>query len=138
MQPESSTKKGSRHPGGARILVVDDEDALRDVVCEMLESLGYRTIQAKGADDAMAHMQQTAPDLVLTDIMMPNADGFALIRRMRANDALAEIPIVVLSARATSESRDAAARMGADAFMPKPFTSLELERIVRSFLDEPI
>lgn len=117
------------------ILVVDDEDALRDVVCEMLEALGYRTLQANGADDALLLMRENPPDLVLTDIMMPNADGFTLIRRMRSNEALASIPIVVLSARATSETRDSATRIGADAFMPKPFTSHELEEVVRGFID---
>jgi CheY-like chemotaxis protein len=137
MRLESSPPSAKRHSEDRHILVVDDEDALRDVVCEMLESLGYRTLPAKSADDAMAQMEQTTPDLVLTDIMMPNADGFALIRRMRANEKLMGIPIVVLSARATSESRDAATRIGADAYMPKPFTSIELERIVRSFLDDP-
>jgi two-component system alkaline phosphatase synthesis response regulator PhoP len=137
MQSDTPSGMKHRYPEEMEIIVVDDEDALRDVVCEMLEALGYRTFQAKSAYDAMVYMEHRTPALVITDIMMPNADGFALIRRMRANDALAEVPIVVLSARATSESRDAATRIGADAFMPKPFTSLELERIVRSFLDDP-
>jgi CheY-like chemotaxis protein len=119
------------------ILVVDDEDALRDVVCEMLEALGYRTLQANCADDAMRVLDEISPDLVLTDIMMPNADGFTLIRRMRSNNALASIPIIVLSARATFESRDSATRMGASAFVPKPFTSLELEEVVRRFIEIP-
>lgn len=124
-------------PEDLTILVVDDEDALRDVVCEMLEALGYHTLQANSADDAMGVMDEVFPDLVLTDIMMPNADGFALIRRMRSNDALSSIPIIVLSARATSESRDSATRMGASAFVPKPFTSLELEEVVRRFIKPP-
>jgi CheY-like chemotaxis protein len=116
------------------ILVVDDEVAFCDVVCEILESAGYRAQSAMHVNEAYQFIDQENPDLILTDVMMPDIDGLSFIRELKANSDFAAIPTVVVSACTTPEDTQKALQAGAVKVLPKPFSSDDLETLVRSLL----
>ncbi len=109
----------------ARILLADDNADMRDYVKRLLSSRFEVETVANGVA-AMRAVQAKAPDLVLTDVMMPEMDGFELLRRLRSNPATQEIPIILLSARAGKESRIEGLEIGADDYLTKPFSAREL------------
>jgi signal transduction histidine kinase len=112
-------------PLTARILVVDDNADLRDYLTRVLAR--YWTVDtAVDGEIALATVRDHRPDVILTDVMMPNLDGFGLVARLRATEATAEIPVIMLSARAGEESRVEGLQAGADDYLIKPFSAREL------------
>ncbi len=106
-------------PSECRILVVDDDRAIRQALSELLEDEGYQVVGARHGQDALAILNaMPAPNLILLDLNMPVMDGFAFRAAQQADPDLQAIPVAVISAgeRATS-----AARLNAAAFIPKPF-----------------
>lgn len=120
-------------PAGPAVLVVDDEPAFCTVVCEILRTYGFTAYPALNARQAIALLGDLTPDLILTDVMMPDVDGLSMIRRLRSHPELSEIPTIVLSAKSEPEDLHAAFEAGADACLPKPFTAQELHDLVRRF-----
>jgi len=121
---------------GARILVVDDDRDSRELVCELLRAAGANVHVAASADDAMRAAIAALPDLVVSDIAMPDRDGYALVAELRAaikRDA-APLRVVALTAYGRDEDRAAAARAGFDAHLTKPVDPSELVRTVRRLL----
>lgn len=118
----------------ATILIVDDE--LRS--CRLLELLlqpeGYKTQTAANGERALAAITQCAPDLILLDAMMPGMDGFQLARILKASEATASIPIIMLSARSDDDARLAGLNAGAEEFLTKPVGRAELWLRVRNML----
>jgi signal transduction histidine kinase len=107
------------------VLVVDDNADMRDYLARTLAR--YFTVEtAVDGEDALGALQRLRPDVILTDIMMPRLDGFGLVARLRASDATADIPVIMLSARAGEESRIEGLRAGADDYLVKPFSAREL------------
>jgi CheY-like chemotaxis protein len=100
-------------------LVVDDEPDLRFLLRRIFERAGYEVVEASHGSDALASVHASLPDLVVTDIMMPVMDGVELIRRLRADPATAEIPILA----ASGDSQLAGA---ADVVLPKPYQQGQL------------
>jgi CheY-like chemotaxis protein len=119
------------------ILLVDDELTFCAVMAEILESFGYTVIQAHDAQQAIEVLDRLDPDLILTDVMMPDLDGLSLIRHLRNGNSHHNVPIVVISAKATPGDIDAARQAGADACLPKPFSVQELHTTLDSFLAAP-
>lgn len=115
----------------ARILVVDDDAAIRSSLAQQLGEQGYGVIVAAEGADGAQQFDRERPDLVLTDLAMPVADGFALIRHVRA---AGETPIVVLSVRGGDVDKVRALDLGADDFVVKPFSTPELLARVRAHL----
>jgi len=115
----------------ARILVVDDEPQITRVLRTMLSSHGYVVHTASDGDEALEIMRQWTPDLVITDLAMPNLDGVELCRRVREKSAL---PIIVLSVREEEKTKVAALDAGADDYVTKPFSPDELLARVRAML----
>jgi CheY-like chemotaxis protein len=113
------------------ILVIDDEPALRSVLCTMLEVFGYRVIEAGSAMFALSVLDEIKPDLILTDVMMPDMDGLTLIRRLRSEPAWAGIPALVISAKTTMDDKMAAETAGASGFLSKPFSATDLKAALR-------
>ncbi len=105
------------------ILVVDDEPAIREYICENLEVRGYTTTQAGSGMEALAHFQSGKIDLVLLDIMMPHMDGFETCRRLRQ---ASDVPIIMLTALEEEQDKVRALDLGADDFISKPFGIHEL------------
>jgi CheY-like chemotaxis protein len=116
------------------ILVVDDEDDTREFVRSLLEQNGAHVIVAASAADAIASVQRDLPDLLLSDLGMPDEDGFSLIRRVRAlpSDRGGQIPSVALSAYARSEDRTRAMLAGFQNHVPKPVVPNELLAVLAS------
>ncbi len=108
------------------ILLADDNTDMRDYLKRILSEQGYNVEAVADGMAALAAIEQQVPDLVLTDIMMPQLDGLGLLQKLRANSTTKEIPIILLSARAGSESLVEGLSTGADDYLIKPFSAREL------------
>jgi two-component system, OmpR family, KDP operon response regulator KdpE len=113
------------------ILVVDDESQITRVLKTTLTSLGYGTRVAGDGDEAVQIMKDWSPDLVITDLSMPNMDGLALCRHIRGQS---RIPIIVLSVKGEERTKVEALDCGADDYVTKPFSTQELLARVRAAL----
>ena len=112
--------------GGKRILLADDNADMRGYVERLLTQAGYRV---EAVPDGLAAAERAAiapPDLVLSDVMMPRLDGFGLLERLRGDEATADLPIILLSARAGEEESIEGLEAGADDYLVKPFSAREL------------
>lgn len=116
-----------------RILVADDNADMRQYVVRLLADR-YRVVAVPDGEAALMAVRQQTPDLVISDIMMPRLDGFALLRELRADPGTSGIPVVLLSARAGEESRVEGMEAGADDYLIKPFSARELLARVSSHL----
>lgn len=114
-----------------RILVVDDDDSIRTTLAQHLRTEGFETVDAPDGVAGVERFGATKPDLVLTDLAMPHADGFDLIRRIRTQS---ETPIIVLSVRGGDADKVRALDLGADDYVIKPFSAPELLARVRAQL----
>jgi DNA-binding response OmpR family regulator len=130
------TEEKATSPAAAasKILVVDDEALIRDMLREVLEGDGYRVITAADGRDALPMALNEKPDLILSDIRMPKLDGLTLCKALRVNPETKSIPIVMLTSYNTSEHMEAAMAAGADDFLPKPLNVEEIRIRVRSLL----
>jgi two-component system response regulator MprA len=116
----------------ARILIVDDEPAVREALTRSLEFEGYEVDTAKDGQDALQQLETEHPDLILLDVMMPVLDGLAAARRIRAKGDT--VPILMLTARDAVGDRIVGLDNGADDYLPKPFAGDELLARVRALL----
>lgn len=114
-----------------RILVVEDDPAIRDVLRALLESERFRFIEAATAERAQIEARAHQPDLLLVNLGLPDQDGLVVIRRVRS---WSPVPIIVLSARTLEEQKIAAFDAGADDYVAKPFSAPELLARVRAAL----
>ena len=114
-----------------RILVVDDDAAIRSSLAQQLGQQGYGVLLAVDGVDGAKRFDAEHPDLVLTDLAMPNADGFALIKHMRS---IGDTPVIVLSVRFGDSDKVRALDLGADDYVVKPFSTPELLARVRAQL----
>ncbi|SAK51313.1 sensor kinase/response regulator fusion protein [Caballeronia temeraria] len=117
-----------------RVLVVDDNADLRDYMRRMLIAAGHDVSVAADGEDALAIARAVHPDVIVSDVMMPRLDGFALVRALREDDVLRKTPVVMLSARAGEEARVDGLEAGADDYLTKPFSARELLARVASNL----
>ncbi len=109
-----------------RVLVIDDEPAIRLICREVLEAHGFLVREAEDGPAALSEARRFRPDLVLVDVMMPGMDGFELSQRLRAERETALVPIIFVSARGQTSDKVRAFKLGADDYMVKPFDSAEL------------
>ena len=116
---------GAREGARPRIVWADDNTDMRQYVARLL-SEHYDVEAVADGEAALAAARRQAPDLVLTDVMMPNMDGFELLRELRATPGLKQVPVVMVSARAGEESRIVGLEAGADDYLIKPFSAREL------------
>ena len=117
-------------PGSAHILVVDDEQMVREVVARYLEREGFR-VTAVGDGQAAIRALTAAPDLIVLDLMLPKVDGLEVLRRARATT---ESAVIMLTARGTTDDRIAGLDLGADDYVAKPFSPRELVARVHAVL----
>lgn len=121
-----------------KILVVDDEPFNVDFLGQELDDLGYDVATASNGLEALERVHALRPDLVLLDIMMPVLDGFAVLERLKADDATRDVPVVVISAVNDLASIVRGIRGGADDWLPKPFEPVLLEARMRSGLERKL
>jgi CheY-like chemotaxis protein len=119
----------------ATILLCDDEEVLRHLVRATLDNGEYSIVEAADGDEALELARRTSPDLIVLDMMMPGRTGLDVLRDLRAEPKFATTPVVMLTARARSSDREAAAESGADRYLAKPFSPLELISVVEELLD---
>lgn len=133
--PVTETEIGNS--GKPIIVVAEDNADVADLLCSQLEPF-YEVVAARDGVEALKHAGEIIPDLVITDVMMPNMDGMALARAIRANDLTAHIPIIMVTARVTEQDRIEGIKAGADAYLVKPFNTEELLTRVAKLLEQRI
>lgn len=133
--PVTETEIGNS--GKPIIVVAEDNADVADLLCTQLEPF-YEVVAARDGVEALKHAGEIIPDLVITDVMMPNMDGMALARAIRANDLTAHIPIIMVTARVTEQDRIEGIKAGADAYLVKPFNTEELLTRVAKLLEQRI
>ncbi|MFN5513438.1 MAG: response regulator [Cyanobacteriota bacterium] len=117
------------------LLLVDDEPGVRESVQAFLEDSGeFRVQAASNATEAWEYLQRHLPALVITDLMMPQVDGYQFLAQLRADPRFADLPVVFLTARGMTMDRIQGYQAGCDAYLSKPFDPDELEAIVKNLL----
>lgn len=115
-----------------KILFVEDETFLVDMMKERLELNGYEMVAAYDGEEGLKKVEQEKPDLIILDSMMPKLDGFTVCRRVKADPKTKNIPVIIISAADRTELAKKSLSSGADDFLVKPYESEELlERIVK-------
>jgi DNA-binding response OmpR family regulator len=129
---ESAVSVGLAHPG--RILVIDDDPTVAEVVAGYLTRAGHQVERAADGDRGLALARAHRPDLLVLDLMLPGIDGLEVLRRVRADEGGAELPVVLLTAKGDEADRILGLELGADDYVTKPFSPRELVLRVRSVL----
>jgi DNA-binding response OmpR family regulator len=120
-----------------RVLVVDDDDVIRQLICLNLELEGFEVYQASDGLDALAKVREVDPAVVTLDIMMPKLDGWDAAARLRSDPETAHVRVVLLSARAQEADLKRGSRLGVDFYLTKPFDPDELVAVVRRLAETP-
>ncbi|HEV7822738.1 MAG TPA: response regulator [Burkholderiales bacterium] len=118
----------------SRILIVDDEPAIVLSIEFLLQNEGYETAVARNGSEALQHAASFRPQLVVLDVMLPEIDGFEVCRQLRADPAQAGVKILLLSARGRAAEIERGVRLGADAYITKPFATRDLVASIRDLL----
>lgn len=118
----------------AKILLADDEPELRLLLSVTLGLEHYEILEASTGTDALAMAQQQHPDLVLLDVRMPDLNGLEVCRRIKGDAALQHIPVVMISVLAMPSDRESARAAGADCYITKPFSPLQLVEVVQALI----
>ena len=121
----------------AKILVVDDETLLRTMLSDALELAGHTVVVAVNGQDALACAKDDPPDCILLDVMMPGLDGYETCERLKADPALAAIPVLLVSATTDLRVVDRAEQVGAVGVLPKPVPDEQLQHAVAMALATP-
>jgi twitching motility two-component system response regulator PilH len=119
-------------PAAGSILVVDDDDGLREFLRVNLELEGYAVREAGSAEEGLRALEQEPPDLILLDVMMPRVDGWDMLRRVQERHGVDAIPVIMYSGKV--EEADVAEQRGARAFIGKPFDPTQLLQATKQLL----
>lgn len=119
----------------AQLLLVDDEPGLREAVKDYLQESGFNVQVASNAREGWDLMQQNTPDLVISDIMMPQVDGYQFLKQLRDDPRFKALPVIFLTAKGMTSDRIQGYQARCDAYLPKPFDPDELVAIVENLLD---
>jgi chemosensory pili system protein ChpA (sensor histidine kinase/response regulator) len=121
--------------GKKQILVVDDDPLIVKILREPLEREGYNVRVASHGLEALQEVKNNRPDLIILDILMPMLDGFKVARLLKFDKRFKDIPIIVLTSRATEGERKMGQQVGANEFLYKPFRYPQVLDVVRRYLD---
>lgn len=125
-----------------RVAVIEDESRVQAVLVDVLEAAGYRAVPFGNGAEALRHLPDLAPDLILLDMLMPEMDGFAFLAWLRADPRSARVPVVIVSAIAESLApaldRRAAEQLGVTGIFPKPFDTGAILEHVRRTIGQPV
>jgi DNA-binding response OmpR family regulator len=117
-----------------RVLVVDDDPDIAELVCRYLEKAGFAAERIASGRDALAVAIEKPPDAIVLDLMLPQVDGLEICRTLRSNDRTAAVPIIMVTARGEESERIVGLEIGADDYLSKPFSPNELVARVRALL----
>jgi signal transduction histidine kinase/AraC-like DNA-binding protein len=121
--------------GKAKILVVEDSEDVRAHLLDNLEDQ-FTMLEAVDGEEGLSLATETIPDIIITDLMMPKMDGVELCKRLKSDERTSHIPVIMLTAKATVESRIEGLETGADAYMTKPFNMQELQTRLKSLIEQ--
>ena len=134
-QSGGTTPSGRMSNGGPRtILIVDDDPRLREFVRVNLEMEGYTVREAGSAEEGLAALEAEPPDLILLDVMMPQVDGWEMLRRMQERHGVGSIPVVMFSGKVDEDEMRGATARGAQGFIGKPFNPQQLIESTKQLL----
>jgi DNA-binding response OmpR family regulator len=117
-----------------RVLVIDDDPAALRLTGYIFERAGYEVYEAANGIEGLAKAQEVKPDLVILDVMMPDMSGLEVCQRLRAQPAMAQLPIIMLSAKGQVDDKISGFQAGADDYVPKPVAPEELLVRARALL----
>ena len=129
-----SSGPGAREQAGPAVLVVDDDDRMREYMRASLELEGYSVREAGSAEEGLAALEQEPPDLILLDVMMPKVDGWEMLRRVQEQHGVGSIPVVMFSGKTDEASEEEAKARGARGFIGKPFDPRQLIESTKQLL----
>jgi excisionase family DNA binding protein len=129
-----SSSRGTPLRGGPVILIVDDDARLREFVRVNLEMDGYSVREAASAAEGLAALEEEPPDLILLDVMMPEVDGWEMLRRVRERHGVDAIPVIMFSGKVDERTAETAEERGAQAFIGKPFDPQQLIQSTKQLL----
>lgn len=116
------------------IAIIEDHPEIRNSLVELIQINGYNTISAQDGKEGLALIKRSHPDLIVTDIMMPQLDGFDLVKELRSNERYHDIPIIFLTARVTMSDKLKGLEYGANDYITKPFEIRELLLKIKNLL----
>ena len=119
----------------ATVLLCDDEEVLRHLVRATLDNGEYEIVEAADGDESLELARSRRPDLIVLDMMMPGRSGLEVLRELRQDPALSRTPVIMLTARARQADQEEATAAGADRYLAKPFSPLELISVVEDLLE---
>ena len=122
--------------GAGRVLVVDDDDVIRQLITVNLELEGFDVVTAVDGQDALDKVKDAQPRVITLDVMMPRLDGWEAAARLRSDPETAHIKVILLSARAQEADLQRGERIGVDAYLTKPFDPDELIDLVRRLMND--
>ena len=117
-----------------KILIVEDEKDIRDLIIYALQAKGYETISADDGEKALKMLKENKPDLVILDWMLPSVSGLEICRNIRRDENIKNIPIIMLTAKITEDDKILGLDSGADDYITKPFSTAELSSRVKAIL----
>ena len=120
-----------------RVLVVDDSDVIRQLICVNLELEGFEVVTAVDGQDALDKIHEAAPDVMTIDVKMPRLDGFDTVARLRADPRTSGLKVAMVTACAQESDIVRGREVGVDAYVTKPFDPATLVRTVRDLVDHP-
>lgn len=121
-----------------RILIVDDEKDMVDLLTMRFESVGYEVEVASDGQEGLEKVRKNKPDLIILDVMMPKLDGYHMCRLLKFDSTYRDIPVLMLTARGQEHERETGMNVGADAYIVKPFDGKELLTTVERLLKKPV
>lgn len=119
---------------GRKIMTADDSASMREMISFTLHNAGYDVVEAVDGADALSKMAVHQPQMLITDLNMPNMDGLELIRRVRANPQFKYVPIVMLTTESQDSKKQAGRAAGASGWIVKPFRGEQLVAVAKRFL----
>ena len=118
-----------------KVLVVDDQPHIVRLIQVNLEKEGFEVATARDGVEGITMVRELRPDLVILDVIMPRKDGFEVLREIKADEALAETPVILLTVKSHNADIVEGLREGAELYLPKPFHPKELVSLVKRVLD---
>src|SRR5437879_11204936 len=119
---------------GPIVLIVDDDERVREYVRVNLEMEGYSVREASSAEQGLAVLEEVSPDLILLDVMMPEVDGWEMLRRVQDRHGVGSIPVIMFSGKVDEQSMAEAEKRGAQGYIGKPFNPQQLIASTKQFL----
>ena len=117
---------GAADQSGPLVLIVDDDERVREYVRVNLEMEGYSVREAGSAEEGLQQLEEVSPDLILLDVMMPEVDGWEMLRRVQERHGVGAIPVVMFSGKVDESAAEEASARGAQGFLGKPFDPQQL------------